>query len=122
MSKRILIIDNDPGVLNVMREILEYSGFEVVALPSTPNIFNDIIAFNPHLLLIDYLLNEINGGELCHQVKENPATCYLPVIIVSAYPKVIDSLGYYGCDTFIAKPFDMNDLLDKVDRYSLNIN
>ena len=114
MNKRILIIDDDQAVLEVLEEVLDYSGFVVKASLYTHDIFKDIEAYQPDLVLIDYLLSGINGGELCHQIKTKAETKNLPVVLISAYPRVLMSLGSYGCDTFIAKPFDIAELVDNI--------
>jgi len=114
MLKRILVIDNDPGILDAMQEVLQYEGYEVVIKEDTTDILATVQQHQPHLLLIDYILNGINGGELCHQVKINPVTSHLPVILMSAYPRVLQSLGHYGFDDFIPKPFDLTDLTGRV--------
>ena len=116
MVKRLLIIDNDDDVLEIMQEVFIYEGFEVKILQSAENIFKEIAAYKPDIVMLDYILDGINGGEICHQIKSNSDTSNLPVIIVSAYPRVLNSLGNYGCDSFIAKPFDINDLVAQVNR------
>jgi DNA-binding response OmpR family regulator len=119
--KRLLIVDNDEDVLDVMKELFEYEGFDVKTLRCTQDIFTDIAGYNPHVVIIDYILEGINGGELCHQIKHNKETAHLPVIMVSAYTNVLNSLGHYGYDSFIAKPFDITDLVAEVNKYCLNI-
>jgi CheY-like chemotaxis protein len=118
LMKRILVVDNDPDILNVMEEILMYEGFEVKAYADTENIIGCIENYNPDLVLMDYILNGINGGELCAQIKSNPQTSSLPVIIMSAYSKVLMSLGNYGCDEFIAKPFDLDEMIYRISYYT----
>lgn len=112
--KKVLVLDNDEGVLDVMQEALNYEGFHVKIIEDTDNIFSVIDSFSPNLVILDYILSGINGGEICHQIKANPKTTDLPVIIMSAYPRVIKSLGYYGCDDFIAKPFDLDDIINRI--------
>jgi len=118
--KRLLIVDNDIDVLDVMKEVFEYEGFDVKALRNTNDIFTDITAYDPHVVMIDYILEGINGGELCHQIKQNATTAHLPVIMVSAYTNVLHSLGHYGYDSFIAKPFDITDLVAEVNKFCLS--
>ena len=113
-KKKVLVIDDDEAVLDVMKEALIYEGFEVKIADKADDIQSMISTYSPDLLLIDYILNGINGGEICHQIKENNSTGKLPVIIVSAYPKVLTSLGLYGCDKFIPKPFDLDDLVGSI--------
>lgn len=112
--KRVLIVDNDSDVLDIMQEALSYEGLHVTCVDEANDIFQLIDQHKPDLLMIDYLLNGVNGGELCHQLKENPATQHLPVIIMSAYPRVLLSLGTYNSDDFIAKPFDLDDMVARI--------
>ena len=89
MLKRVLVIDNDPGILEALQEVLNYEGYDVTVKEDAGDILDMVYQYQPDLLLIDYILNGINGGELCHQVKVNDSTCHLPVILMSAYPKVL---------------------------------
>ncbi len=110
--KRVLVIDNDNDVLDVINEALTYEGFEVNGLLETPDIFPEIFVCKPDIIILDYLLNGINGGEICYQIKTSAATAQLPVIIMSAYPKVTNLPGHYGCNAFIAKPFDLEHIIN----------
>jgi DNA-binding response OmpR family regulator len=114
MLKRVLVLDNDPGILEVMEEVLDYEGFNVNTFQATDDILFTVNTYKPDLLIIDYLLNGINGGELCRKIKNTSATAHLPVILFSAYPKLLQPLSYYGCNCFITKPFDLSVLVDKV--------
>ncbi|MBV8389739.1 MAG: response regulator transcription factor [Mucilaginibacter sp.] len=112
--KKVLILDNDESVLDVMNEALTYEGFAVKTIEQTEDILPVIENFNPDLVIVDYILHGINGGEVCHQIKVNKQTSSLPVILVSAYPRVFKSLGDYGCDDFIPKPFDLEDFVERI--------
>jgi DNA-binding response OmpR family regulator len=112
--KRLLIIDNDAATLDVLQEAFCYEGFDVQTANETTNIFTLIDKHNPDVLLVDYILDGINGGELCSQVKTDSRTSKLPVVIMSSYDKVFLSLGNYGCNDFIPKPFDLFEVIDRV--------
>lgn len=114
MSKSILIIDDQNDILDLLKEALEQEGYQVTALPYTDDIIRSIAKHQPGLVMLDFLLAGINGGELCHQVKVNPLTAHIPVIMLSGYPRVLESLGSYGEDAFIAKPFDLHHLVSTV--------
>lgn len=114
MVKKILVLDNDSRILDVMEEALSYEGFAVETYEGTDDIVSLVEQKKPDLLIIDYILNGVNGGEHCRKIKNTTSTCNLPVIIFSAYPKVLQSLGFYGCNAFIAKPFDLSVLINKV--------
>jgi DNA-binding response OmpR family regulator len=112
--KKVLLIDDDVALLEVLSDALTYFGFEVKATSHTDDIHTLITIHQPDLVIMDYIMNGINGGELCSAIKKKEATKNLPVIILSAYDKVIKSLGNYGCDAFIAKPFDMKNLISLI--------
>ncbi|WP_207421025.1 response regulator [Desertivirga brevis] len=114
MKKRILVIDDDNSILDVVKESLEYLDYEVETNSTGENVFRLIEEYKPDLILLDYLLNGINGGEFCHQIKTNPTTAHIPVIMMSGFPKVFLSLGDYKSDYFITKPFDLTELSDKI--------
>jgi DNA-binding response OmpR family regulator len=114
MPKRILIVEDDQNILSLLKDILEREGYEVTGLHYTESIIKSIEKHPAELVMLDFLLQGINGGELCHDLKSQPATASLPVIMLSAFPRVIQSLGNYGADVFIAKPFDVGELLKTV--------
>ena len=68
----------------------------------------------PDLVIVDYILNGVDGGEVCQQIKVDNKTSNLPVMLMSAYPKVFKPLKDYGCDDFIAKPFDLDDFVVRI--------
>ncbi|MCR8557273.1 response regulator [Mucilaginibacter sp. BJC16-A38] len=114
MSNKILIVEDDHDILGILTDVLQQDGYEVTALNYTDSIINSITQHQPDLVLLDFLLAGINGGELCHEIKMHKEYGGLPVIMLSAFPRVLDSLGNYGSDAFIAKPFDIAVLLRKV--------
>ena len=101
MCQKILIIDDDKALLEVLETALVLEKFEVIVIDKVANIFDLINIHQPNLIIVDYILQGINGGELCHQIKCDGRTSNLPVIIISAYHRVINSLGHYGCNAFI---------------------
>ncbi|GAA4095066.1 response regulator [Mucilaginibacter panaciglaebae] len=113
-NKRVLVVDDDNDILDIMEEILTYEGYGVSSLDDTDDIFSEINRNRPDLIILDYILKGINGGEICHQIKTNPNTSDIPVILISAYPRVFGSLSNYGCNAFIAKPFDLNDITGRI--------
>ena len=114
MQKRILVIDNDQDLLEAVETALISENFEVVTRLYVEDIISLVREVKPDLILIDYLLYGINGGELCHLIKSLPETSHLPVILFSGYPRIIQSLGTYECDAFISKPFELQDLIDTI--------
>ncbi|WP_158826340.1 response regulator [Mucilaginibacter lacusdianchii] len=114
MLKRLLILDDNQDILNVMEDALVGEGYEVVTMTYCDDIIKSVQQHQPDLVMLDFLLSGINGGEMCAQIKKNPLTSHLPVIILSAYPRVLESLGDYGSDAFVQKPFDLEQLYSTV--------
>jgi CheY-like chemotaxis protein len=124
MAKKVLVLDDDLAVLEAVETALTYEDFEVVTIGRTYNIFKTIEEHNPDIILLDFILEGLTGGEICRNIKSNPATRHLPVIIISAYQGNIGPLKSFGCDHFIAKPFDLIELIDGInqtlDKKSIN--
>ena len=114
MAKQILIIEDDEDILQVLETMLVFNDFTVKGLNRTDDIFKSIEDYKPDLVLTDYLLSGTNGGKICQLIKGNKDTCHLPVILISAYPELAISMGNFGFDAFITKPFDINKLVKKI--------
>jgi DNA-binding response OmpR family regulator len=114
MNNHVLIIDDNADVLEIFNEILSEAGYKVTTLDATDNIQKTMRDHQPDLVVIDYLLNGINGGELCFQIKRSDSLKHIPVLLSSAYPRVLYSLGTYGADEVIEKPFDNDHVVARV--------
>ncbi|TSJ41011.1 response regulator [Mucilaginibacter corticis] len=115
--KHILIVDDHEDILELIRDILEPEGYRVTTLSAVDDILKTVRDLSPDLVLLDFLLPGINGGEFCAQLKKDPLTSHTPVIFLSAHSRVLDSLGHYGYDDFIAKPFAIDQLLQTVKKH-----
>jgi DNA-binding response OmpR family regulator len=116
-ARKILVIEDDPALSEILEDFLTDSGYEIHIVNEVLDIHPLLEKIHPDLVILDYLLPVVNGGELCSQIKRNQRTCGLPVIMLSAYQKVLLSIGDYGCDVFISKPFDLNSLLGTIEGY-----
>ncbi len=115
MIKRILVIEDDEDILQVLETVLTHKKFSVKGIEQTNDIFESIKTYKPDLILTDYLLSGLNGGKICQLIKSNKETCHLPVILISAYPTLASSFGSFGFDAFINKPFNIGDLVKQID-------
>ncbi|MBS1525324.1 MAG: response regulator [Bacteroidetes bacterium] len=114
MKKHILIIDDDQDTLDIIKEVLFDAGYTVTTLTEIENIIEVVAKYKPDLVILDFLLQGINGGELCSQIKKNDRTHLTPVIMMSAHSRIIGSFEIFGCDDFIEKPFDNCCLVEHV--------
>lgn len=114
MPKRILILDDNQDILDIVHEALTYECFDVKSTTESSDVMPLIENFDPNLIILDYRVSGTNGGEICKQIKAHPEFGDRPVIIFSAYINRQDELWRYGCDAIINKPFDLTELVDKV--------
>ncbi|UOE50948.1 response regulator [Mucilaginibacter sp. SMC90] len=114
MKLKILILEDNADITEVLTDWLSAISYEVITCQQVDDIVKLAEEVRPNLVLLDYLLGGINGGEYCAQLKKNGGTQHIPVIMLSAHQRVIESLGHYGWDAFIAKPFDLAELASKI--------
>jgi len=113
MLKRILVLDDSPVMVDMMKEALCYEHFEVKATCDSSNFIETVKAYRPDLLILDYKHHGPKGDELCMQIKMHRHLFDIPVIICSAYINK-DETFTCGCDAVIAKPFGLDELMEKV--------
>ena len=113
--KKVLVADDDPAILDVMRMMLEFEGYEVSTTANGATILQMDSGF-PDLLLLDIWMSGTDGRELCRKLKLNEKTKKIPVVLVSASKDIEHSAREAGADDFIAKPFEMNELLQKIEK------
>ena|ERR1700749_3637057 len=114
MAKRILVLDDNHDILDIVHETLSYEQFEVQSTSKSDVVIPLMEKFAPDLIILDYRVAGTNGGELCLQIKSHPEFKNTPVIIFSAYINHDDEVFAYGCDAIINKPFDLSELVTKV--------
>lgn len=114
MENRILVVDDDRGILEAIDLSLTYCGFQVRPMLSGDNVFRMIDDFEPNLIILDYLLSGKNGGEICQDLKSDPLKKAIPVIMLSAHPEAAVKKSEFGCDSFLSKPFDLNLLVNEI--------
>lgn len=111
---KILFVDDDPGMRETVRDILAEKGYEIVVAQDGNETIKLAKDSKPDLIVLDYLLPDINGSEVCKILKKNPETEHIPVIIVTAYPDQKEESLRAGAIDFVTKPIDNTDLLLRI--------
>jgi DNA-binding response OmpR family regulator len=113
MTQRILVVDDNPDSVTIMRTILESRGFGVYVAASGAAALQIVNQEPLDLVLLDVMMPEMSGIEVLQQIKDNSKTARLPVILVTAKTHDEDLMeGYqYGADYYITKPFTAKQLL-----------
>ncbi len=114
--QRILVVDDDKDILAVIQYILEDSGYHVDTLSNGHRLLETIHDNKPDLVLLDIMLGDMDGRELCRHLKTSELTNHIPVIMVSASHHVTNFNSNDGPNDFISKPFDINELLTRVQK------
>ena len=110
--RKILAVDDDKDILEVLAFILEDSGFEVDTLSDGRYLFDKIKESKPDLILLDIMLGNLDGRDLCRDIKSKSETSDIPIILLSATHDIDYLKHHIGCpDAFVAKPFDIEQLL-----------
>jgi DNA-binding response OmpR family regulator len=115
-QSKILVLDDDTDIGTMIKMMLEYKGYSVTVSERADEAQEVLQADGISLIIMDMLLSGVNGTDLCHQLKADPATTHIPVIMISAHPNAKEICLKAGADEFIPKPFDMNDILSKIDK------
>ena len=114
--KKILICDDDQGILEMLEFMMEDFGYRVMTETNSLNVLKDLEELKPDLLLLDIWMPVLSGDQILKNIKTNPMYADLPVIMYSASSEGSAIATEAGADDFIAKPFNLNELLHKIEQ------
>ena len=115
-KKRVMIVDDDPDALALMEKILTDEGFELVKVSNATEVGLKAAQLSPDMILLDFLMPDINGFEVCAALRENELTRAIPIMAVTCLTKEQDIERIFSCgaDEYLPKPFKVDQLLEKV--------
>ena len=112
---RIYVIDDDQDILTIVKSLLLKKGFNVSTFMDWSVARDAIKFYEPQLILLDVFLSGIDGLDICRKLKSSPVTRHIPILLFSAFPKIAETAIHdYGADDFLAKLFEVGDLIKKV--------
>ena len=116
---RILIVDDDRKILDLLVDLLKLEGYEVASAADGSEAIDLALSFNPDIVVSDVVMPNVGGLELCRRLKEDPRTAYVPVLLISGLV-TSDEAGieglHAGADDYLDLPFRNEELLVKVAR------
>jgi len=115
--RKILVVDDDPEIVELIIDVLERDGrFDVRTANSGYDAGVMTQEFQPDLIILDYMLPDINGNVVCRTIKQNEALAHMKIIIVSGVvnQEEIDHLIEVGADAFLQKPFSIDELVGQM--------
>lgn len=115
-QQRVMIVDDDPDALALMENILSDDGFELIKVSNATEVGLKAAQMGPDLILLDFLMPEINGFEVCKALRDNELTRSIPIMAVTCLSKEQDIERIFSCgaDEYLAKPFRVDQMLEKV--------
>ena len=120
MKSKILIVDDNPHILEAIEFVLETEEYNVQTVIKSEGVEEVIKKFKPDLILLDLLLSGRTGEEITKVLKSDSSMKHIPIIIISAHPTAGKIAKDAGADGFIAKPFDINVLLEQIQHFLTN--
>lgn len=116
MPRKIIIIEDDPDILDIMTYILDEAGYEILSAVDTQPLA-DVQQHDPLLILMDNRLTGGLGKDFCKQFKNDPETSRFPVVLVSANAGLAEMARESQADGYLNKPFDISELLELVKQF-----
>ena len=117
MIRKILLIDDDPSISEVLQMFFEEEGYRVKSYEDGSDIELKIKKTNPDVLLLDYMLPGKNGAEIAKSLRKKQSSKGLPIIMIAANKINKREAKEAGVDEFLEKPFDLYELLNTVKSY-----
>jgi CheY-like chemotaxis protein len=118
-NEKILCIEDEPQMIDLIRLILETGGYQVVAAQGGEEGLELMRSEQPDMILLDIMMPDMDGGDVYHRMQQEPALIQIPVIVVTAKAAPIDKVLWMNVaqvDDYVTKPFGPADLLTAVER------
>ncbi len=115
MKKRILIVDDEVSIIEALELMLTLHGYDVCTVQRGDKVFENIVTYHPDLILMDVMLAGMDGRTICRALRAIDSTSHIPIILLSGGNYETESIIRQSfADDFIPKPFDMYELIGKV--------
>jgi len=114
---RVLIVDDEEHIINLFVDALEdRHEFEVATATTGYDAGVVTQEFRPDIVVLDYMLPDINGSVVCRTIRENPELAHIKILVISGMvnPAEVDSLMQAGADDFIKKPFNIEKVIERI--------
>lgn len=120
MDKKILIVDDSPSQVRMMQDLLEREGYQPVGLSDPRRVEEAVATENPSVILLDVVMPERNGFQVCRELKGDTRFSGIPVILVTSKDSASDKFWgqQQGADGYVTKPFTREELLRAVRRFA----
>jgi DNA-binding response OmpR family regulator len=117
--KKILVVDDEVDLVETVRFPLEMEGFDVLVSYNGEDALSQARKENPDLIILDLMLPKLDGYKVCRLLKFDERYKHIPILMLTAKTQEKDKIlgKETGADEYITKPFEMDDLMEKVKKY-----
>lgn len=112
----ILAVDDEKDLLTLIKKRLVSRGFEVATLLNPANVLDTVHKKHPDVIFLDIQMNGINGGDICCQLKNDPETAGIPIVLLSASHNIAEVAKTCGADGFVSKPYSTEKIVSEIRR------
>jgi DNA-binding response OmpR family regulator len=117
MKKCVFVLEDNDELRELFTYLLEEESYEVHAYATAAAFRQSLEQSLPDLLVLDVMLPDGNGLDICCELKEDPKTANIAIIIMSAHAEIEDMKKKCDAEEFITKPFDIQNFIDKVEKH-----
>jgi len=114
---KVLVVDDDESILDAVSLILETSGYTVATTLKDQETYTKVLSFKPDIIILDVLMSGSDGREISKHLKNDPKAKDIPILMISAHPSAKQSVVECGANDFLAKPFEADTLLEKIEKW-----
>ena len=116
MGKKVLVIDDDPGIVKLDEALLKSKGYEVISAGDGLSGVERAIEDQPDVIILDVILPNMHGFEVCKNLKNNPNTEFIPIVMVTAtgLEDIAESESDIQADAYLAKPYGIDKLEEAI--------
>ena len=117
MTKKVMIVDDEPDIRFTVGRMLEMNGYTVIKAVDGKDCIEKLTEFTPDLVLLDIMMPEMSGWDVAAKIKENPSWNDIPIIFLTAKGDTMSiGMGGMAANDYIVKPFNIKDLKDRIEQ------
>jgi len=117
MTKKIMVVDDEPDILFTVGQMLEVNGYEVIKAVDGKECLDKLNQVTPDLVLLDIMMPEMSGWDVAAKIKEKPEWSSIPIVFLTAKGDSMSvGIGGLAAEDYITKPFDIEDLKNRVQK------
>jgi DNA-binding response OmpR family regulator len=116
MAKKVLIVDDETNIVISLEFLMEQAGYDLRIAHNGRDALEQVANFGPDLILLDVMMPQVNGFDVCRRIRENPAWQNIKIIMLTAKGREVEMTKglALGADAYITKPFSTRELLAQV--------